>query len=40
MYRNEAEVGRALAGGGLDRGEVFIATKLPPGHAGRAPHPH
>ena len=36
MYRNEAEVGRALAADGLDRGEVFITTKLPPGHAGRA----
>jgi 2,5-diketo-D-gluconate reductase A len=36
MYRNEAEVGRALAGSGLDRGEVFVTTKLPPGNAGRA----
>jgi diketogulonate reductase-like aldo/keto reductase len=36
MYRNEAEVGRALAASGLDRGEVFVTTKLPPGNAGRA----
>ncbi len=36
MYRNEAEVGRALADSGLDRGEVFITTKLPPGQADRA----
>ncbi|MBV9094544.1 MAG: aldo/keto reductase [Streptosporangiaceae bacterium] len=36
MYRNEAEVGRAVADSGLDRGEVFITTKLPPGSAGRA----
>jgi diketogulonate reductase-like aldo/keto reductase len=36
MYRNEAEVGRAIAGSGLDRSEVFITTKLQPGNAGRA----
>ncbi len=36
MYRNEAEVGRAIADSGLDRGEVFVTTKLPPGNAGRA----
>jgi len=36
MYRNEHEAGRALADSGLDRGEVFITTKLPPRNAGRA----
>jgi 2,5-diketo-D-gluconate reductase A len=35
MYGNEAEVGRALRDSGIDRGEVFITTKLPPGQAGR-----
>jgi 2,5-diketo-D-gluconate reductase A len=28
MYRNEAGVGAALRGSGLDRGEVFITSKL------------
>jgi len=36
MYRNEDQVGRALADSGLDRAEVFVTTKLPPGNAGRA----
>ena len=36
MYRNEAEVGRAIRDSALDRGDVFITTKLPPGNAGRA----
>ncbi|MGY1706807.1 aldo/keto reductase [Geodermatophilus sp. SYSU D00697] len=36
MYRNEAEVGRALRDSGLDRDEVFVTTKLPPREAGRA----
>ncbi|HUY47547.1 MAG TPA: aldo/keto reductase [Streptosporangiaceae bacterium] len=35
MYGNEAEVGRALRDSGLDRREVFLTTKLPPGNAGR-----
>ena len=35
MYRNEAEVGRAIRDSGLDRADVFITTKLPPGNAGR-----
>jgi 2,5-diketo-D-gluconate reductase A len=35
MYRNEEEVGRAIADSGLDRAEVFVTTKLPPGNAGR-----
>ncbi len=34
MYGNEAEVGRALRDSGLDRSEVFITTKLPPGRIG------
>jgi 2,5-diketo-D-gluconate reductase A len=36
MYRNEAEVGRAIAESGLDREQVFVTTKLPPGSADRA----
>jgi diketogulonate reductase-like aldo/keto reductase len=36
MYRNEREVGRAIADSGLDRDDVFVTTKLPPGNAGRA----
>jgi 2,5-diketo-D-gluconate reductase A len=35
MYGNESEVGRALAGSGLDRGSVFLTTKLPSSKAGR-----
>ena len=35
MYGNEAEVGRALAGSGIGRRDVFITTKLPSGGAGR-----
>jgi 2,5-diketo-D-gluconate reductase A len=35
MYRNEAEVGRAIRDSGLDRADIFITTKLPPGNAGR-----
>ncbi|MDR0344604.1 MAG: aldo/keto reductase [Nocardiopsaceae bacterium] len=35
MYGNEAEAGRAVAGSGLDRSEVFITSKLPSGRAGR-----
>jgi 2,5-diketo-D-gluconate reductase A len=36
MYRNESEVGRAIKDSKLDRGDVFITTKLPPGKADRA----
>jgi 2,5-diketo-D-gluconate reductase A len=36
MYRNEAEVGRAIAESGLDRRDVFVTTQLPPGRAGQA----
>ncbi|MFY9926637.1 MAG: aldo/keto reductase [Streptosporangiaceae bacterium] len=35
-YGNEEQVGRALADSAVDRDEVFITTKLPPGLAGRA----
>lgn len=31
VYRNEAEVGRAVRDSGLDRSEVFLTTKLPAG---------
>jgi diketogulonate reductase-like aldo/keto reductase len=34
-YRNEDQVGRAIADSGVDRDEVFVTTKLPPEHAGR-----
>jgi diketogulonate reductase-like aldo/keto reductase len=36
MYRNESEAGRAVKDSNLDRGDVFITTKLPSGNAGRA----
>src|SRR5690348_1404582 len=35
MYRNEEGVGRAFAGSGLSRDEVFITTKLNNGYHGR-----
>ncbi len=35
IYRNEEQVGRAIADSGLERADVFITTKLPPGNAGR-----
>jgi diketogulonate reductase-like aldo/keto reductase len=35
MYGNEDQVGRAISDSGLDRGDVFITTKLPPNAAGR-----
>src|SRR3954447_25519201 len=35
MYRNEAGIGRALAGVGLPRDSVFLTTKLPPERADR-----
>lgn len=35
-YGNEAQVGRALADSGVARDDVFLTTKLPPDHAGRA----
>ncbi|WP_199522228.1 aldo/keto reductase [Geodermatophilus marinus] len=35
MYRNEAEVGRALRDSGVPRDEVFVTTKLPPARADR-----
>jgi 2,5-diketo-D-gluconate reductase A len=35
LYRNEAEVGRAIKDSGIARDEVFITTKLPPDRVGR-----
>jgi diketogulonate reductase-like aldo/keto reductase len=35
MYRNEREVGRAIADSGVPRDEVFVTTKLPPSNVGR-----
>lgn len=32
MYGNETEIGRALADSGIDRGEIFLTTKLAPGN--------
>lgn len=34
-YGNEAGIGKALAGSGLDRDSIFLTTKLPPDHGGR-----
>src|SRR5258708_10919247 len=36
MYGNEDEVGQALREGGIDRSEVFLATKIRPSDGGRA----
>jgi 2,5-diketo-D-gluconate reductase A len=36
MYKNEAEVGRAVADSGLPREEVFVTTKMLASAAGRA----
>jgi 2,5-diketo-D-gluconate reductase A len=36
MYKNEAEVGRAITDSGLDRRDIFVTTKLPPGRAAHA----
>jgi diketogulonate reductase-like aldo/keto reductase len=35
IYRNEREVGRALAESGVPREDVFVTTKLPQSNAGR-----
>src|SRR6201985_4032571 len=35
VYRNEEQVGRAIADSGVDRAELVVTTKLPPGNAGR-----
>lgn len=35
VYGNEAQVGRAVRDSGLDRGDIFITTKLPPDRVGR-----
>jgi 2,5-diketo-D-gluconate reductase A len=36
MYKNEREVGRAVADSGVPREDIFITTKLPPSRAGKA----
>lgn len=36
MYANEAEVGQAVRGSGIDRSDVFITTKIRPSDAGKA----
>jgi diketogulonate reductase-like aldo/keto reductase len=36
-YGNEAEVGAAVRDSGIDRGDIFITTKLPGNDAGDAP---
>ena len=35
MYRNEREVGQAVAESGVPREQLFVTTKLPQGNAGR-----
>jgi 2,5-diketo-D-gluconate reductase B len=35
MYRNEGEVGAGLRDSGVDRGDVFVVTKVRPGDADR-----
>jgi len=35
MYNNEAEIGQALADSAVDRGEVFVTTKIRPSDARR-----
>jgi 2,5-diketo-D-gluconate reductase A len=35
-YQNEDQIGRAIADSGLDRGDIFVTTKLPSENAGRA----
>ena len=34
-YGNEQQIGRAVAESGLQRDEIWVTTKLPPGRAGR-----
>lgn len=34
MYRNEKACGRAINTSGLDRGDIFFTTKIPPGSMG------
>jgi len=35
MYRNEREVGTAIASSGISREDLFVTTKLPPDHVGK-----
>ena len=34
MYRNEKGSGRAIQNSGLERSELFLTTKIPPGSMG------
>lgn len=34
MYRNEKGSGRAIQNSGIDRSELFLTTKIPPGSMG------
>lgn len=34
MYGNEKGCGRAIQSSGLDRSEIFLTTKIPPGSMG------
>lgn len=36
MYGNEAEIGQALADSGIDRGDLFLTTKIRPSDIGKA----
>ncbi len=38
MYANEDMVGRAIRDSGVPREQIFVTTKLPPGHTGRERH--
>jgi 2,5-diketo-D-gluconate reductase A len=35
MYGNEAQIGAAIRDSGIERGDLFITTKLPPENSGR-----
>jgi 2,5-diketo-D-gluconate reductase A len=36
MYKNEQDVGAAIRDSGIDRGDLFVTTKLPPSQANHA----
>ena len=40
MYANEDMVGRAIRDSGVPREQIFVTTKLPPGHTGRERRRH
>jgi diketogulonate reductase-like aldo/keto reductase len=39
MYGNESEVGRAIRDSGVARGDIFLTTKVAPGHLATARSP-